>query len=341
MIGESVLIPELEGVDGLVFDLEGTLYVGDRPVAGAAASIATLRARGMPLRFLTNTTTCAHDALTVKLEGMGFEVSGDEVFCAPTVAGRFLLENDASAWLLVSPAALPDFDGVRTDPDNPDYVVVGDLGDDWTFALLNRAFVLVRERGAGLIGLVRSRYWLSADGARLDVGPFVVALEYATGRAATIFGKPERAIFETVLRTMGLQAGSVAMVGDDPITDVAAAAAVGMRTVLVRTGKYREGAEDPSESAGEAIGSADVVVDSVAGLLASARLRRLQSSLAVPVKLLVHDRSHRLGVEPVLEEFVDRANECGWILERVLVVHLDHLEVGAIAHQELDLHQMS
>ena len=152
MIGESVLIPELEGVDGLGFDLEGTLYVGDRPVAGAAASIATLRARGMPLRFLTNTTTCAHDALTVKLEGMGFEVSGDEVFCAPTVAGRFLLENDASAWLLVSPAALPDFDGVRTDPDNPDYVVVGDLGDDWTFALLNRAFVLVRERGAGRIG---------------------------------------------------------------------------------------------------------------------------------------------------------------------------------------------
>ena len=181
MSDEAVLIPELEGVTGLVFDLEGTLYVGDRPIDGAAASIAALRSSGIPMRFLTNTTTQAHDALTSKLERLGFEVGADEVFCAPTAAGRFLRDNDASAWLLVAPAALADFDGVRLDPDNPDYVVVGDLGDGWTFELLNRAFVLVRERGARLIGLVRSRYWLSADGTRLDAGPFVVALEYATG----------------------------------------------------------------------------------------------------------------------------------------------------------------
>jgi HAD superfamily hydrolase (TIGR01458 family) len=270
MSGEGVLVPQLGGVAGLVFDLEGTLYVGDRPVVGAAALIATLRARGLPMRFLTNTTTCAHHALTVKLRRMGFDVLDEEVFCAPTAAGRYLRENDASAWLLVSPEALPDFEGVRLDPDNPDYVVVGDLGDDWTFELLNRAFVLVRERRARLIGLVRSRYWLSPDGARLDVGPFVVALEYATGSTAKIFGKPERAIFETVLGTMALPAGSVAMVGDDPVTDAAAAAVIGMRTVLVRTGKYREGAEDPSESISADPCRADLVVDSVVDLIDSA-----------------------------------------------------------------------
>ncbi|HJO02780.1 MAG TPA: TIGR01458 family HAD-type hydrolase [Acidobacteriota bacterium] len=268
MSDEAVLIPELEGVTGLVFDLEGTLYVGDRPIDGAAASIAALRSSGIPMRFLTNTTTQAHDALTSKLERLGFEVGADEVFCAPTAAGRFLRDNDASAWLLVAPAALADFDGVRLDPDNPDYVVVGDLGDGWTFELLNRAFVLVRERGARLIGLVRSRYWLSADGTRLDAGPFVVALEYATGRTAMIFGKPERAIFETVLGTMGMKAESVAMIGDDPITDAAAASALGMRTVLVRTGKYREGAVDASESDGGDPYTADVVVDSVTDLIA-------------------------------------------------------------------------
>ncbi len=264
---ESVLIPELNGVAGLVFDLEGTLYVGDRPVDGAAQAVAALRARGIAMRFLTNTTTRAHDSLTLKLQRMGFDVAADEVFCAPTAAGRYLRDNDASAWLLVASAARSDFDGVRLDPDKPDYVVVGDLGDEWTFDLLNRAFVLVHERGARLIGLVRSRYWLTADGLRLDAGPFVVALEYATGSTAMIFGKPEHAIFETVLGTMGLPAGSVAMVGDDPITDAAAAAAVGMRTVLVRTGKYRDGAPDRSESAGGGAFEADAVVDSVVDLM--------------------------------------------------------------------------
>ncbi len=266
---DSVLIPQLDGVAGMVFDLEGTLYVGDCPVEGAAESIDMLRARGVVLRFLTNTTTRAHDSLTLKLERMGFDVAADEVFCAPTAAGRFLLDNDASAWLLVAPAALSDFDGVRLDAENPDYVVVGDLGDDWTFELLNRAFVLVHERGARLLGLVRSRYWLTAAGPRLDAGPFVVALEYATGTTAAIFGKPERAMFETVLGNMRLPAASVAMVGDDPITDAAAAAAVGMRTVLVRTGKYREDAPDSSESADATSFQPDAVVDSVASLIAA------------------------------------------------------------------------
>ena len=81
-----MLIPQLDGVAGMVFDLEGTLYVGDCPVEGAAESIDMLRARGVVLRFLTNTTTRAHDSLTLKLERMGFDVAADEVFCAPTAA---------------------------------------------------------------------------------------------------------------------------------------------------------------------------------------------------------------------------------------------------------------
>ena len=91
----------------------------------------------------------------------------------------------------------------------------------------------------------------------------------ATGCTAKFFGKPESAIFETVLDTMALPAESVAMVGDDPVTDVAAAAAIGMRTVLVRTGKYREGADDPSESSSVEAYRADLVVDSVVDLIGS------------------------------------------------------------------------
>ena len=132
-----------------------------------------------------------------------------------------------------------------------------------------RSYVGIARQLIQGIGLVRSRYWLSSNGVRLDAGPFVVALEYATGRKAMIFGKPEPAIFETVLCTMGLRAESVAMIGDDPISDAAAAAAVGMRTVLVCTGKYRQGSPDPSESASDDHCKADVVVHSVVVLIPS------------------------------------------------------------------------
>ncbi|MDQ3303102.1 MAG: HAD-IA family hydrolase, partial [Actinomycetota bacterium] len=77
----------------------------------------------------------------------------------------------------------------------------------------------------------------------LDAGPFVAALEYASGKRATGVGKPERAFFELALRNLDLPPDMVAMVGDDPELDVAGAQTAGLRTILVETGRYRPGAE--------------------------------------------------------------------------------------------------
>ena len=97
----------------------------------------------------------------------------------------------------------------------------------------------------------------------LDAGPFVVALEYATGREATIVGKPSRAFFESAAESIRIDLGDVVVVGDDVDTDVAGAQAAGAAAVLVRAGKFREG--DLS------IGSPgpDLVLDSVASLPAA------------------------------------------------------------------------
>jgi ribonucleotide monophosphatase NagD (HAD superfamily) len=68
----------------------------------------------------------------------------------------------------------------------------------------------------------------------------VTALEFATGKKATVVGKPSRAFFELALRDMDLQTDQVAMVGDDIVTDVGGAQAAGIPGILVRTGKFRE-----------------------------------------------------------------------------------------------------
>ena len=119
-------------------------------------------------------------------------------------------------------------------------VVVGDLGESWDFATLNRAFrLLMAEPQPSLVALGMTRYWRSADGLRLDVAPFIVGLEHATGCRAVVLGKPARPFFETALSLLAQPAANVAMIGDDIVGDVGAAQTVGMRGVLVRTGKYR------------------------------------------------------------------------------------------------------
>jgi len=248
------------GVRAIAFDLDGTLYEGDDALPGARETVRALRARGVALRFLTNTTSKCRASIAEKLVRLGFEVEPDQILSPPFVAGEFLRSSNASASLFVQEAALPDFLGVRRDAQRPDWVVVGDLAQQWTFETLNHAFRLVQVGGAGLIGLGRTRYWQTTAGLQLDAGPFVAALEYATGRKARVFGKPEPDFFHAVAGSLGCEPAAVAVVGDDVRTDVGAAIEAGLAGVLVRTGKFRPADLDSGIEP-------DAVLSSVADLL--------------------------------------------------------------------------
>ncbi len=253
-------LPEaLRDVRAFVFDLDGTLYQGAQALPGAVEAVRALQQAGYAVCFATNTTSKSRRRLVEKLRRLGFKASEDQVFSPPALAGAFLRTQGASAYLLVSEDAREDFAGVHLDDTHPDYVVVGDLGPAWTFEQLNHAFRLIQEHGARLIGLGRTRYWQTDAGLQLDAGPFIAALEYATGREAIIFGKPDRRFFEQICTALALPPGQVAMVGDDIRTDVAAALQAGLRGVLVRTGKFR-----PSDLDGSV--QPDAVLDSVADL---------------------------------------------------------------------------
>jgi HAD superfamily hydrolase (TIGR01458 family) len=132
-----------------------------------------------------------------------------------------------------------DFAGLEEASEHPDAVIMGDLGEAFGFAILNRAFRMVIE-GAELIALQKNRFWLTSSGLALDAGPFVAAIEYATGVEAVVVGKPSGSFFELVLGELGTAPAEALMVGDDVESDIGGGLAAGLRTVLVRTGKYRE-----------------------------------------------------------------------------------------------------
>ncbi len=142
---------------------------------------------------------------------------------------------------------------------------VGDAGEHFTYARLNEAY---RRLGAGaeLLALAKNRNFKDWDGElSLDAGPFVVALEYASGRKAVLLGKPSAEFFTIAVDSLGLSPRDAVMIGDDAEADVAGAMTAGLRAVLVRTGKYQPGDEDRLGSAPDYV--ADSLVEAVEWIL--------------------------------------------------------------------------
>jgi HAD superfamily hydrolase (TIGR01458 family) len=238
--------------------------VEGQPVPGAREALARLRGSGLALRFVTNTTSRSRPATLAKLRGLGFEVGEEELITPAALAVRHCHERGRErVALLVDDEVKGDFAGLEEDERRPQAVIVGDLGERFDYSTLNRAFRMVMD-GAELVALQKNRYWLREDGLSLDVGPFVAALEYATGRDAYVVGKPAPGFFAEVLSGLGMAPDAVAMVGDDVETDVGGALGAGLAGILVRTGKYREDAV--SASGVEPTATVDSIAD-VPGLL--------------------------------------------------------------------------
>ncbi|UUY02952.1 TIGR01458 family HAD-type hydrolase [Svornostia abyssi] len=252
----------LSGITTVLLDLDGVLYVEEEPIPGALEAVEELRARGLRLRFVTNTTSRSRAQVASRLARLGFPLPADNVLTPAALAVRRCgVVGHKRVRLLVAPALREDLAGLAEAPagEQPDAIILGDLGEGFTYERLNQAFRAM-EAGAELIALQRNRFWRRTDGLAMDVGAYVAALEYATGRPATVVGKPEPAFFAAALADAHGDAGHAVMVGDDIEADVGGALAAGLAGVLVRTGKYRPGAEDRSGVIPTA------VIDSIADL---------------------------------------------------------------------------
>ena len=250
---------------GVLLDLDGVVYVGDQPVPGAAEAVDWLAREGVPYRYLTNTTSRPRQAIVEKLTGMGIAATADQILTPAVAAVAWLVRQHIEHPALFVPEATAtefrELDPVAGGTEEgAGAVVVGDLGDGWDFATLNRAFrLLMSDAAPPLIALGLTRYWRAADGLRLDAGAFVRALEYATGRTAVVLGKPDPAFYRAAVEALGLEPGQVVMVGDDVHADIGGAQRAGLSGVLVLTGKF-----SPSDLSGEV--SPDAVLDSIADL---------------------------------------------------------------------------
>jgi HAD superfamily hydrolase (TIGR01458 family) len=226
----------------ILLDIDGVLHVSGELIRGAPAAVQQLRANGHRLRFVTNSTTQSRASLAQNLRDLGFELEDEELQTTALAAARELSGKRVLA--LTMAAVLEDLEGVQLVGEDAEAVLIGGADEtdetNHVFSYMNlaRAFHEL-EGGAELYCLHRNRWWQTSRGPRLDSGCFVAGLEYAADLEATVVGKPSAAYFAAAVEALDADPELTWMVGDDIDADVAGAHRFGLRTVLVRTGKFR------------------------------------------------------------------------------------------------------
>ena len=281
----------LRGIRGFILDADGVLVLKGAPIPGAVDAVKALQARGIPFRVVTNFSLVHRESLADWFAAAGLAIESERIITATSAAAAHTAQRHPGRplFVLAAPDACREFDGQHlltaeqaeaASSGSVAAVVIGDAGDELSYRNLDIAFRLIRG-GADFLAMHRNPWWLTPRGETLDAGAMVVGLGFATGRSAEIVGKPSPVVFRLAAAGLARDLGGrvaryeLAMVGDDLKADVAAAQRVGLRGILVLTGKTSladlAGQAGPGGPAGSRIrrgpdGVAASLVDVVAAL---------------------------------------------------------------------------
>jgi HAD superfamily hydrolase (TIGR01450 family) len=274
----------MRGVTAFILDADGVLFLKGAPIAGSIEALARLEARGMPYRVVTNYSSAHRTTLAARFSSSETSLDPARLITAASATAAHTATRFAGRpiWVLAQPDALREFEGqdlvedtaaAAMAPGSIAAIVVGDGGDRLSFANLDTAFGHIRA-GSAFLAMHRNPWWFTPKGPTLDSGALVVGLEWATRRRATVLGKPSPEVFRQAIAALRdeagrrLRAGTIAMVGDDPDADVRAAQRVGLRGVLVLTGKTTQ-AQVASGAFGNGRRAPDAVAVSLADVVAA------------------------------------------------------------------------
>lgn len=246
----------------LLFDMDGTIYLGDKLLPGAAEFIDHLEEIGFPYFFLTNNSSRSRQDYLEKLAGMGLPTPPEKIFSSGEATAIYLTKQSPGAkiHLVGTPSLEEEFKrfGFQLTNEDPEFVVLG-FDTTLTYQKLVKLCYFVRA-GKPYIATHPDINCPTEDGFIPDIGAIMALVKASTGRDAdVVVGKPHQPIVDAIVEKSGYPATEIMMVGDRLYTDIALGLA-GLRTALVLTGEA--GIEDlPS-----APHQPDLVVQDIAAL---------------------------------------------------------------------------
>lgn len=222
----------------LLIDFDGVIRIEGKPAPDAKDFLRKVSELGIPAHFISNSTLRNADSLSKFLQEHTLDF-GIPAMTAADATLNYIREHYRRAAVYCIDSIRQTFDDLL-DYENPEVVVIGDLEDAWSYEVLNEMFRFAMD-GADLVAMQQNRYWKpEGKSLSLDAGPFVKAIEYATGKEARLIGKPSELYFRSALSALGQpDAERFIMIGDDLESDVKAAQAIGGAGILIFTGKTK------------------------------------------------------------------------------------------------------
>ena len=231
--------------DGFLFDLNGVFYEDENIISGANETIDWLKKNSIPYKFISNNSTLSRKLFVEKLKKIGLKINISDVITS-NYAGVLTIKKMGlkNCKLIMTEEAKLDYKKFQLQNKKIDAIVIGDIGEKWSFSLMNELMNDVIS-GAEIIALHKGKYYQSQGKLKIDCGAFVAGLEYSTSKKAVSIGKPKKSFFD--LAAFDLGTNKICLVGDDLHNDIEGGQKMGYKTILVKTGKYRQNIFDKSK----------------------------------------------------------------------------------------------
>jgi len=222
-------------INPLLIDLDGVLKLGDSPAPDANVFFNFIYSHKIPVCILSNSTLRTGEMVKEFFASHNIKIEIPAITAFDSTVS-YVKKNYKKVWVYCRDYLLHHFNGF-IDEKNPEAVVIGDIEDKWNYQIMNDIFKKVFN-GADFIAMHKNKYWYPKDELMIDAGAFVNAIEFATGKEATLIGKPSPLYFKTALEKINSKIeNGFYMIGDDVENDVGAAQKIGGKGILIYTGK--------------------------------------------------------------------------------------------------------
>lgn len=218
-----------------LIDFDGVLKIKNSPAPDVKYFLSFLSQNKIHACIISNSTLRTGDLVKEFFNSHNIELAIPAITAFDSTAS-YVKKNYKKVAVYCSDNLMHHFKEI-IDFNNPEAVVIGDIGDRWNYNIMNEIFRFVCN-GADFIAMHKNKFWKPESQLVLDTGAFVSAIEFAAGREATVIGKPSSLYFKSALEIISANPDDVfIMIGDDIENDIEAAQKAGGKGVLIYTGK--------------------------------------------------------------------------------------------------------
>ncbi|MBM7573655.1 HAD-IIA family hydrolase [Aquibacillus albus] len=234
----------LDDIHAYLFDLDGTLYVENKPLPGSKETMDQLRGNGKQLLFITNTSTWTREAVQQRLKMMNITAELQEIITSIYLSALYIKNNYSNPRVMVigGYAAMHELESqkipITFDEKDATHVLVA-MDKQFTYEKLDKGMKAIRN-GAIFIGTNIDPFCPIQDSFEPDTGSLIKAFETASNVPAKIIGKPSKYYIEFILNLLDMDPKQCVVVGDKLETDILFGNDMGMKTVLVLSGVTNE-----------------------------------------------------------------------------------------------------